>query len=167
MRRSRKLTLERLLYVMNYDPTTGIFVANLTNRRRKAGARSDRLVESGYRLVCIDGKEYRAHRLAWLYVHGCWPTGEIDHINNIRTDNRIANLREATSIENNRNIKIRSNNTSGYKGVWYSKRRKKWRARITVDWRDIELGFYDSAEAAYAAYCAAVIKYHGEFARAA
>lgn len=85
----------------------------------------------GYVQIKISGKLYHAHRLAWLYVYGYMPEKEIDHINRIRDDNRIANLREATSQLNSLNTGIYKNNTSGSKGIYYNKRAKSGRHRFS------------------------------------
>ena len=90
------LTAERLRELLNYDPLTGVFSWRVNGRGRSgvgtvAGG-------SNHKRIAIDKKEYFVHRLAWLYVHGCWPTEDIDHINGDPSDNRIANLREANSV---------------------------------------------------------------------
>ena len=114
--------------------------------------------------IIIDSKEYIPYRLAWLYMTGEWPTNFIDHINRNRTDNRWSNLREATYAENNRNKSIGINNTSGYKGVSWHKRRGKYRAEIRVNGKSKHLGYFDNKEDAYASYIQAAKLYHGEFA---
>jgi hypothetical protein len=90
---------------------------------------------------------------------------EVDHINGDTLDNRKVNLRVCTKSENNCNRKINQNNTSGYKGVSYKMSRHKWCAKIGVNNKNIHLGYFDSPEEAYAAYCIASKKYHGEFGR--
>jgi len=86
------------------------------------------LTNTGYRQVGIDGINYKAHRLAWFYVHGAWPEYDIDHINGVRHDNRIANLRPATRGENIMNSQRRSDAKSEYRGVHYHKSTKQWQA---------------------------------------
>lgn len=158
------LTLGRLRKVVSYDPTTGVFVWRSTAKTRngvKAGDVAGYYSSKGYRKITIDGREQLAHRLAWLYVHGVWPTNQIDHINGDRADNRIVNLREATNTENQQNRpKPSKANTSGYPGVSYRKDRGYWRARITVDGALINLGQFATAEAAAAAYQAAKEIHH-------
>lgn len=103
--------------------------------------------------------------MAWAIHHGEWPDGEIDHINMKRDDNRIANLRLATSSDNRMNSGRQENNTSGMKGVYWKKARGKWMSQIQVASKQIFLGRYATKAEAHAAYCEAAKKYHGEFAR--
>jgi len=115
-------------------------------------------------LICIDGRHYRAARLAWLYVHGRSPKHEVDHVNTIKDDDRFDNLREATHRQNGQNTKRRIDNTSGFKGVsWHPTGR--WFAYINVNRRRTYLGFFTTPEAAHAARCQAAVQFHGEFAR--
>lgn len=120
---------------------------------------------AGQRIINIQGKLYRAHRLAWFYVNGVWPRGLIDHKNGNSLDNSIDNLREATFAQNSQNSKKPATNTSGYKGVYFSHHANKWRAQISVNGRTKNLGYFYTKEEAYAVYCAAANKYYGEFAR--
>jgi hypothetical protein len=109
----------------------------------------------------VDGKEYRVHRLAWLHVHGVWPSAEIDHIDGIRTNNAIANLRDVDRATNCQNMRkaLPANKGSGLLGVYPSD--NKWRARITVNNRAVGLGTFDSKETAHEAYLAAKRTLHG------
>lgn len=109
------------------------------------------------------GKSYKAHRLAWLYMHGELPDKSIDHINGLKTDNRIANLRLATNAQQKQNRPRNLNNSSGYKGV--ARAETKWRARINANGRHYYLGRFDTPEDAHNAYVAAAHRLHGEFAR--
>ena len=156
------LTAERLRERLSYCPETGVF--RWLGARQNKGSITGGL-HNGYCRIKIDGRKYYAHRLVWLYVHGCWPRGDIDHRNGVRDDNRLANLREATESENSRNAKRRSNNTSGFKGANWCSREAKWRAQIDVGRRKINLGYHDTPEAAHAAYRAAAKKHFGAFAR--
>ncbi len=90
---------------------------------------------------------------------------EVDHRNGNGLDNRRFNLREATHAQNMRNQKLNRNNKSGFKGVSYKRSHRKWRACISMHGKTIELGYHDTPEIAYTAYCAGATKYHGEFAR--
>ena len=114
-------------------------------------------MQNGYCIIRLDDRLYTAHRLAWLYVHGQWPTHQLDHINGNRQDNRLCNLRPATNAENAQN-RTRKSNTSGFPGV--RKTNSKWTAEIKVNYKPIRLGRFDSPEAAYAAYLEAKRKYH-------
>lgn len=157
------VTQELLHEIFSYDPETGIFVRNIY---RSSKAKKGDIVGSpnnGYLFISINRKTYAAHRLAWLYVYGYYPVKKLDHKNQIRHDNRISNLREATDVENSCNRKIHANNSSGYKGVSYHLETGKWRARCSMNNKDHSLGLYDSPEEAYKAYLTFASKYHGEF----
>lgn len=161
-----ELTQDRLRFLVTYDPETGLFRRNVTtSARAMAGASCGDLDGKGYMRLRVDHKRYSAHRLAWMYVHGYWPPHEIDHINGIRTDNRICNLRLADTFTNKRNTPAYKNNKSGAKGVSWSATSKKWRARIRIDGREVGLGLHDTVESANAAYSAAAKANFGEFAR--
>jgi HNH endonuclease len=104
------------------------------------------------------------HCIAWLLHYGNWPQSEIDHINLIKIDNRICNLREATRQQNVWNSPLRSDNTTGYKGVTATKS-GKFEAGIKVNGKKKHLGTFDTELAAHAAYCAEVERRSGKFAR--
>jgi hypothetical protein len=161
------LTAQRLRELLHYDPVTGIFHWRIAVARRvKVGDIAGSVHRDGYRQIMIDGRRYYAHHLAWLYVHGEWPPSELDHINGVPDDNRIANLRLATPSQNQWNQGNRKNNTSGFKGVgWH--RRRRWRAQIGINGRYIHLGYFATPEEAHQTYCAAAKERFGEFTRAA
>lgn len=162
--RNLALTHERLKELLHYDPETGVFT-HLTSGRgrgRKAGARAGCF--GGYTRVGVCGRVYRAHRLAWFYVYGVWPREQLDHINLDISDNRLANLREATVAQNGANCQARRRNKCGKKGV--SKLKGKWRAQIFKNKRQVHLGLFATAEEAHSAYIAAARDHYGEFARA-
>ena len=157
-----ELTQEQLQQLLSYDPETGIFT-NLTQRGRsvKIGAVAGSKYSEGYICIAIDYKRYLAHRLAWLYVHDNFPVNQIDHINEVKDDNRIVNLRLATDLENKHNQSSpRTNNTSGYLGVGWYKPYGKWQALIQVNGRRKHLGCFDTAEEASEAYLTAKRKLH-------
>ena len=157
------LTAERVREILNYDPLTGIFTWLIKPSTHvfpgdTAGCkRSD-----GYRLVRAEGHLYRAHRLAWLYVHGVWPPGEIDHINRDPSDNRLKNLREANRPQNMHNTVIKSSNKTGFIGVSRNVARRNFQVHVRREGKHIFLGHFDSAEDASAVYQRA-IAYRGEF----
>jgi hypothetical protein len=160
------LTQARLQEVLHYEPETGEFV---WLERLEEGARSDLVGEQagclhwkGYLNIMIDGKEYRAHRLAWLYMYGSFPKNQLDHINRDRVDNRIANLRLASNSQNGANSNAKPS-FSGLKGAHWHSRDKKWFSAIYYNGKKHHLGRFATAEEAHAAYCEAAEKMHGEF----
>ena len=156
------LAQETLKSLMHYDPDTGVFTWKVAPRRGISAGSIAGVIkkDSGYVLVGVSGKEYRAHRLAWLYVFGEFPPYDLDHINRNRSDNRIDNLRMATRAENMQNGSKRKTNTSGHVGVrWYSQA-QKWKAEIGVNYKNISLGYHSNLEQAIAARKAGELKYH-------
>ena len=119
----------------------------------------------GYLHGNIFGRKFRAHTIVWAICTGSWPENFIDHINLNKSDNRIENLRDATGSQNQFNHRLRSDNTSGFKGVAWCKRDKKWKASIRVYGKNKSLGYYDNPEDAYKAYCNASRIHHGDFSR--
>lgn len=148
------ITQDQLKSVLHYDEVTGIF----TWKAKTAicitiGSHPKHICKSGYLQMSIFKKRYYAHRLAWLYVYGEFPKKFIDHINGIKTDNRIINLREASISENNQNQKLPSkNNTSGLLGVCYAKKYKKWQSQIEINNKSVFIGYFDTKEEAHIAY---------------
>lgn len=117
------LTHARLKELVAYDSDTGDFTRiSGKNRGERAGYQN----ANGYVYVYVDGREYAAHRLAWFYTYGKWPDQDIDHKDRVKNNNRIGNLRDVSKSENLLNIGLNPNNTSGVRGVSYSKSRKKW-----------------------------------------
>ncbi len=158
------MTAERLRQLLRYDQGTGVFtwLVRLGSQAR-VGSVAGTIYKNGRRYITIERKRYFAHRLAWLYVHGSWPAEQIDHVNLDRDDNRIINLREATSKQNSGNKPVLRSNRLGIKGVCL--KNNKYRARIRVDGVLIHLGYFASPEDASAAYASAAVKHYGEFAR--
>jgi hypothetical protein len=169
-RSSRKrppLTLERLREALDYDPGTGAFAWRIAKRGINKCDPAGTVIK-GYVQIGLDQVFYRAHRLAWLYVYGRWPQGDIDHINGVRGDNRIANLREATHSQNMANRGPQKNNKSGFKGVSQHTQTGKWIAFIKAKSGNSKvrnLGSFDTPEEAHRAYRAAASELFGEFAR--
>jgi hypothetical protein len=148
------LTQDRLKELLHYDPATGVFTWRISPRPNVpvgaiAGATDPK---RKHVIIGIGGRLYRAHRLAWLYVHGEWPVSEIDHINRNGGDNRFSNLRLADRFINTQNTGLRKDNKSGYRGVNWSKATGKWRARIQANKRKIDLGCFSEISDAVAAY---------------
>jgi HNH endonuclease/AP2 domain len=155
--------LRRILY---YGAPTGYFfwlqVAKTSNI--KVGSRAGFLDKTGYWMIGINGVQYSASHLAWLYITGEWPSDEIDHKNRIRHNDSWDNLRLATPIQNSMNRGITVRNTSGVHGVHWDKQRQRWEAHIRVEGIGIVLGSFDTLEEATAIRRAAEIQYFGEFA---
>lgn len=158
------LTQERLKSLLHYDLLTGQFTYTVKTCGKKPGDIAGFNASHGYRQICVDGVVYYAHRLAFLFMTGSFPAQIVDHINNNPQDNRWTNLREATRAENNRNSRLRKDNTTGYRGVIYSKGVGKYNAYISVDKKRHNLGTYDTAEEAGAVAQAARLKHFGAFA---
>lgn len=156
------LQAERLRELLAYNHDTGVFTWRVRRGPSRAGSVAGSKQSNGYLHIMIDGRDYKAHRLAWLHVHGSWPVEHIDHINGDPADNRLANLRDATQSQNMKNSRLQLHNTSGFKGV--SRNRGRWIAHIRHEGRLINLGRFDTAEAAHAAYVAAAIRLAGEYA---
>ena len=153
----RELDANRVREVFAFDPSTGVFTYRTqTAHHRKVGDIAGTITAQGYRDIGIDSRVYKAHRLAWFYMHGQWPMHQIDHINGDRADNRIANLRDVTKTVNLQNQKrAHSNSAHGFLGVRIESRwgdSPRYLARITVNGVRRSLGSFDTAEEAHAAY---------------
>lgn len=120
------LSLDNLKNDLLYNNETGIFTRNCVMTGSSIGAVCGSLKPSGYVVISIKTKLYRAHRLAWFYCHGRWPNGDVDHINGNRSDNRIENLRESSRSENLCNSRVRKDNTSGARGVHFNRVNKNY-----------------------------------------
>jgi hypothetical protein len=153
------LAQARLKELYSYDPLTGLFT-HLRRPERQVGNKAH-----GYVYINIDGHGYRAHRLAWLYVHGHMPD-MVDHINGIRDDNRIANLRPVDCQGNLANRRSNKSSRLGIKGVSIKKGsiRSPYCAFITVNKKRIQIGVFATADEAAHAYNKAAIKHFGEYA---
>lgn len=150
----------RLHELLHYTPETGVFIWRRSRHGVTQGQIAGCVGRYGYWSITLDQKRYLAHRLAWLYVHGKWPAECIDHINRVRTDNRLINLREATRAQNLQNISLDRRNKSGVRGVSFDHINKKWRASISVNGKAKNLGRYLSIESAAAAYAQAALEFH-------
>ena len=156
----QSLTQDRLKELLNYNPDTGVFVWKVDRKAVKAGDVAGKRHHSGYWNLFVDGKWLMAHRAAWLYVHGVWPDGDIDHINRIRDDNRLCNLRTANRAENCQNQPTSRNNRSGVTGVLWHKAAKKWVAQINIDRKLRHLGVFETKELAVEARKAAELAHY-------
>lgn len=149
------ITQEQLKEKLVYFPKTGNF-HNASN-----GKPVGHFDERGYVSVNVNGKSYRAHRLAWLYVYGKMPENEIDHIDGDRGNNKIDNLRDVTRSVNCLNMPKTGRNNTGFKGVDYFKPAELYRARIVKNGKRMFLGYFKTPEEAHKAYCDAGGIYHG------
>lgn len=161
------LTLDRLREMLAYDPATGAWTWLKSPCRSVLAGDSAGYLQNGYRVITLDGKPYRASRLACFYVNGEFPAIFVDHENLARSDDRWFNLRDASRPQNGANRPVNRNNTSGFKGVSWDKNAQKWSAKIGVAGRRHHLGLFSSPEEARDAYLAAADKHFGPFARAA
>lgn len=153
------LTQSYLKSALNYCQESGIFTHIVGSKRISPGTKAGTLHPNGYIQISINYRRYLAHRLAWLYVYGEWPPREIDHINHIRSDNRICNLRAADRIDNLKNRSLQKNSMSGITGVSWHAARRKWIAAIMVNKKYIHLGYFENIEDARDVRKQADIKY--------
>lgn len=178
-------TPEELRQLLRYEPETGKlywkerpasmfktsdrrgpeWAANMWNARYAGKEAFTARETQGYLCGGINRKVYKAHRVAWAIHHGSWPSEFIDHINMLRDDNRLENLREATRSENSMNRGRQVNSTSGHKGVYWHKTSKKWMARARLHGKSYYLGFFDEKQDAIDAYRRHIHQIHGDYAR--
>jgi hypothetical protein len=154
------ISVDRLREVLSYCADTGVFYWKaICCKRMSVGTVAGSVKKNGYVAICVDGNRYPAHRLAWAYVTGQWPAGDIDHINKVPGDNRFANLREATRSQNKQNSDY-THGTSKYRGVYWIKKSKKWGAMIEINDQRIWLGSFNQETQAARAYMEARAKHH-------
>jgi hypothetical protein len=147
------LSQERLKELLHYDAETGVFTWLQRRGGSLKGDKAGNLNVTGYIHIYVDGSPYKAHRLAWLYEAGEFPPGFIDHINGVRDDNRLCNLRPVTNQENVCNIRgVRSDSKTGILGV--SRRQSKYVAVVRHKGERYFLGYFETAEEAHDAYIA-------------
>jgi hypothetical protein len=159
------LPIETLQRLFRYDPESGniYWIAEGKGKIKKKPAGT--VVQAGYIGILIDGKRYYAHRIAWALHHGRHPELHLDHINGIKTDNRIANLREANHNQNARNNGLAKNNKTGFTGVSLHSSKRFYVASIKVDYIHINLGLFKTIDEAAAARKKAEKFYFQEWAR--
>jgi len=159
------VTAEELRNLLSYNVATGDFYWLRTNSNRaQKGAKAGGCDKLGRRVVRINRRGYFAHRLAWLWMTGEWPSEVIDHKDGNPSNNSWSNLREATQAQNLANSRPKRINLLGVKGVRYQC--GKYEANITIDGKQVYLGRYRTVEEAQRAYMIAAVRRHGEFARA-
>lgn len=159
------MNIDALKSLLRYEPDTGEihWIAKGKGKIKKKAAGTK--LYSGYLGICIGPKRWQAHRIAWALHHGTWPKNQIDHINGIKTDNRIVNLREATNSQNGKNLGLSKANKTGVKGVCWNEKHKSFRAYIKVEHKQMYLGTFKTLESATKARHDAEDKYFGEWNR--
>lgn len=165
------ISQERLKELLSYDPLTGVFLWRVKRCNKMPGDVAGCNKNRNYTVVYVEGKFYRAHRLAWFYMNGVWPSTFIDHRDTNKHNNAWDNLRLATKSQNQANVGLIKSNASGFKGVSrYSAGQsygKPWQASIRKDGKSRHLGHFSTQKEAHAAYVLAAETIFGEFARAA
>lgn len=152
----------------DYSPDTGEFRWRISRASNASvGDLAGCIARDGYVQIYVNGRPYKAHVLAWVWMTGEWPIPGIDHRDLNRTNNRWVNLRAASQSENGANCKKRATNTSGFKGVCFCKKSGRWIAQIQVNRKCIHLGSHPTPEAAAFAYAKGAQLHFGEFARIA
>ena len=126
--------------VLNYDPDSGHFTwcSKHHSKRVVVGSRAGYLHKaSGYREVALFGRTYKEHILAWFVHYGCWPSGEVDHVDHVRDHNWITNLEDKSHAQNARNKARLTNTVSGMQGIWFNKKRDRWVAEIRMNGKKV------------------------------
>lgn len=153
------LSRDRLLEVVSYDVGTGVMTWMAANKWR-AGKKAGCIRKDGYIVIRIDGELMYAHRLAWLYVYGAWPSDFIDHINGITGDNRICNLRDVPVAINSQNQRRASRTNKASKLLGVQRNHGGWQAVITTAGKRRCLGTFPSPQEAHAVYLTEKRKVH-------
>ena len=151
------ITQELVMSLFTYNPENGYLNRKTTTGGCSIGERVGYIELNGYRRTRIKGRQYAEHRIIWLLIYGNLPNCQIDHINRLKNDNRVINLRLANASQNQQNIPIKGNNTTGVCGVSYHKQAKKFTSRIVVDGKQIFLGLFKDIE------CAALARKDAEY----
>lgn len=149
------ISYDELHRILDYDRESGIFIWKISHANIKIGSEAGVIDSHGYRVIRINGKLYKAHRLAWLYIYGYFPENDIDHRDRTKSHNWIDNLREVSRGCNTRNSGNRKDNTSGIKGVCYVKNNNNWLVRITINQKTRSIGCYEDFNDAVCARLAA------------
>ena len=159
--RKREFNIAQAKNILEYDPTTGLLRWKNQTRKKFTDWFPGYEKANGYQEIVVCGVKVLVHRLAWAFVYNEHPASLIDHINGNRADNRIANLRSVTDLENNQNIaKPTKASKTGVRGVHFSSRINRWIAQITVNRKCNHLGSFKSLEEAKEAYMKAKQQFH-------
>ncbi len=163
----KDLTASRLRELLTYHPDTGRFTRRIRhcNAVRAGDDVAGSAHDLGYRMISVDGEQYLAHRLVWLYSYGEWPVGDVDHENRDKADNRLANLRLATRSQNCFNRRIRSDNTTGYSNVLFDKKRQTYFVQVKAAGRRYKRCGFATPEAANEAAKLLTKEHHGAFSK--
>lgn len=160
------LTQKTLKDNLTYNYLTGEFKWLISPCGKvKIGSTAGYILTSGYGRIMLQGGNYAIHRLVWLYTYGEFPSGVIDHIDGNPSNNKLENLRECSRQQNQKNMRKARNNTSGYKGVSWNIKAKKWLAKAKLAGKNYYLGVFEKVEDAAKAYADFTKKHHGEFYR--
>jgi hypothetical protein len=163
-----KYSLEELKTKLEYNSNTGNFHWLKSNFWKiKPGDIAGTVSNKGYHYIRFGDTSIFSHRLAWLFSYGCFPDGVLDHINNNRLDNRLVNLRQATTSQNNMNKPVQANNLLQVKGVYFNKKRSKFCATAKLNGKHKHLGYFSNLEKASEAYQIFAINNFKEFANGA
>lgn len=159
----RNMSIGDFRDLIGYNPETGILTAKVNFNGRQAGSVIGSQTSGGYYSTQLFGKKYFVHRIAWLIHYGEWPAMNIDHINGVKTDNRIENLRLCSVSQNHFNKPTQKNNTTGVKGVCWSKRDKSYVASVQCNGKKYSAGYHKDIESAKNAVMSLRERLAGEF----
>lgn len=154
--KAKQIDIPNIKEILDYDEDSGLFrwKHNMNGRSKKccAGTIAGTKINSGYIQISIFNIRYLAHRLAWFYVHGSIDQNlVIDHINRIRDDNRIENLRLVDPYENALNKSVQKRSSSGHTGIIWNKSKNKWQVSITINGKRFNCGNFSNFDNAVAA----------------
>jgi hypothetical protein len=149
----------QLREILEYQPETGLFFWKKKRNGISVGQLAGGKDRDGYIRIRIDNVKYAAHRLAWMYIHNDFPKNFIDHINGIKSDNRICNIRDVTRSENMQNL-FKPQGRNIYIGVYKNQNANTWYSKIEINGKQIRLGIFKTPEEANIAYKKAKLIYH-------
>lgn len=160
--RTENASFEEISSLFEYDPTSGLFFRKIgAGSYRKDWTQGTRQ-SNGYRFFIINGKKYLAHRLAFLLAYGRYPSGVIDHVNGIRSDNRLSNLRDVTQGDNTKNTHVRLDMKRKFSGCTFDAKRNKWKAEARIKGKRYSLGRFTTEHEAHEAYVSFMTKHDSE-----